>query len=269
MHQPCRTAPTAPASPHPHPKGAGAETRRRRPISDPSTSTNEGAEATPNSPLRSPKKLHRKSRSATADQPGARALSNPFNFGIQKRTTPPAFIPPKSELADVDAPESKPERRRSFGSTFSFLQPWHGRDRLGSRSSTESTESGASTSGSEDGEAVKPGSGSGSELVPAARKQQQMPLQPSTTDHSTGLYFPSVRPGPPLASSNDPTTPADFGPSSPPALAQPGYHKAQMKKVLKHSRAELMKEVRKTGYNVLVVEGSVFSFVLYFRKGWY
>ena len=255
MHQPCRTTPPAPANAHPRPppKGAAADLRRPRPISDTSTSTNESADATPYSPPRSPKKLHRKSRSTSAAQPGTRAVSNPFNFAIQKRTTPPAFTPSKSEIATVDAPESKPEQRRSFGSTFSFLPPWHGRDRLGSRSSTSSTNSAASTSGSEDGEAVEPRSGS--ESVPAVRKQQQGQLQPSTTDHNTGPYFPGVRLEPPLASNNDPTTPSDFEPSFPPAPAQPGYHKAQMKKVLKHSRAELMKEVRKAGYNVLVVEG--------------
>ena len=88
-----------------------------------------------------------------------------------------------------------------------------------------------------------------------SKKHQQSQLQTSTTYHSTGSYVPSVRPGPPLASTNDPTTPADFGPPPPPTLAQPVYHKAQTKKVLKHTRAELMKEARKAGYNGLVVEG--------------
>ena len=249
----CRTAP--PGTVSQRPKGAATEARQLRPISDPGTSTNESADTTPRSPPRSPKKLHRKSYSATTSQPGARPASNPFHFGIPRRTTPPAFTPPKSELVVVDTPEPKPEQRRSFGTTFSFLPPWHGRDRLGSRSSTSSSQSGASTSGSEDGEAVKPGSGS--ESVPVARKQkhQRSQRQTPTTDHSTELYFPSVRTESPLASKYDPTTPAHFGPSSPPTLAQPGYHKAQTKKVLKHARAELMKEVRKTGYNVLVVEG--------------
>jgi hypothetical protein len=36
-------------------------------------------------------------------------------------------------------------------------------------------------------------------------------------------------------------------------LAQLGHHKAQRKKVLNHAREELMKEVRKAGYNALVV----------------
>ena len=253
MHQPSRTTPPAPADPHPHPhpKGAAADSRRPRPISD--SSTNESADTTPYSPPRSPKKLHRKSRSTSDSQPGTRAVSNPFNFGIQKRTTPPAFTPSKSELAAVDAPEAKPERRRSFGSTFSFLQPWHGRAHLGSRSSTSSTQSGVSTSGSEDGEAV--GTGSGPESVPAARKQKQVQLQTSTMDHSTGSYFHGVRLESPMATNGDPTTPAAFEPPSSPTPAQPGYHKAQMKKVLKHARAELMKEVRKAGYDVLVVEG--------------
>ena len=97
--------------------------------------------------------------------------------------------------------------------------------------------------------------GWGSESDPDARNQKQAPLQTSTTDHGIGLYFPSVRPEPALASNNDHTTPADFEPSSQPTLAQPSYHNAQMKKLLKHSRAELMKDVRKAGYNVLVVEG--------------
>ena len=253
MHQ----SSVPPGTASPHPKGAAAEARRPRPISDPGTSTNESADTTPRSPPRSPKKLHRRSQSATVSQPGARAASNPFHFGLPKRTTPPPFTPPKPQLSVVDTPESKTEQRRPFGATFSFLPPWQGRDRLGSRSSTSSTKSGASTSGSENGEAVETGSGSGSESVPVARKQkhQQSQLQSPATDHSIGSYLPSVRSEPPLASNYDPTTPIDFVPPSPPTLAQPGYHKAQTKKVLKHARAELMKEVRKAGYNVLVVEG--------------
>ena len=126
MHQSCRTVPPGTATLHL--KGAGPEAGRSRPISDPSTSTNEGVDTT----LCPPKKLHRKSQSVMASQPGARAVSNPFHhFGISKRTTPPAFTPSKSELAVVDTSESKLERRRSFGATFSFLQPWHGRDSLG------------------------------------------------------------------------------------------------------------------------------------------
>ena len=97
--------------------------------------------------------------------------------------------------------------------------------------------------------------GSGSESVPAAQKQQQVQLQTSTTGYSIRLCLPSLRLEPPLASNNDPTTPADFELSSPPTLAQLGYHKARTKKVLKHARAELMKEVRKAGYTALVVEG--------------
>ena len=147
----------------------------------------------------------------------------------------------------MDAPESKPERRRSFGSTFSFLQRWHERDCLGSRSSTSSTKIGASTRGSEGGEVVEPGSGSKS--APAARKQQQAQLHTSTMDHGTVLYFPSVRPEPHLASNNDSTIPADFGPRSPATLAsaQLGHDKAQMKKVLRHAIAEPRKEVRNAG----------------------
>ena len=153
MHQSCRTAPPGAASPHL--KGAAAEVGRPIPISDPSTSTKEGTNTTPCSP----KKLHRKDRSTTASQP--RPISNPFNFGIPKRTAPPAFTPSKSELAVVDVPGSKPERHRSVGATFSFLQPWHGSDRLGRRSSTSNTKSRASTGGSEDGEVVEPEWGSG------------------------------------------------------------------------------------------------------------
>ena len=119
-------------------------------------------------------------------------------------------------------------RTASFGATFSFLPSWYGRDRLGSESSTKS---GASTSGLK---AVELGPGSGSESVPAARKrkQKQAQLQTSTTDHSTASYFPSVRSEPPFTFNHDPTTPADF---EPPTLAQPGYHKAQTKNVLKHA----------------------------------
>ena len=244
MHQSSRTLP--PVSPRP--KGTAAEAGRPRPTSDPITSSrNERPDTS------SPKKLHRKSRSAAASQPGARAVSNPFNFEIPKRTTPPEFAPSKGEPAVMDAPEQKVERRRSLGTTFSFLQSWNGRDRLGSRSSTSSTKSGASTSGSEDGEAVE--RGPGSELVHAVQKQKQAQSQTPTTHHNTGLHFPIVRPDPPLAPNNNPTAPADVVPPSPPTIAQPGYHKAQTKKVLKHARAELMKEVKKLGYNDLVVEG--------------
>ena len=87
----------------------------------------------------------------------------PVPFGIPKQTS---FTPPKSELMVVDAPESKTH------TTFSFLQPWHGKDRLGSPSSTSSTKNGASTSGLEDGDSVEPGSGSGLESVAFARKQK-------------------------------------------------------------------------------------------------
>ena len=156
------------------------------------------------------------------------------------------------------------------------LPPLHGKDCLGTRSSTSRTNSVASTSGLEDGEVVEPGSGSGSgsESVCVVRKPKREQSQPqtSTTDHVTGSYFPSVRPEPPLASNYDPTTPADFEPPSPTTVAQPGYHKAQMSKVLKRARKELMKGVRKAGYNALGVEG--FSrLCFFFCKGgfnsWY
>ena len=121
---------------------------------------------------------------------------------------------------------------------------------MGSRSSTKS---GASTSGMEDGGVVGPGPGSAS--VRAVRKEKQAQSQTPTTHHIAGLYSPSVRLGSPLACHNDPTTLAGVAPPSPPTLAQPGYHKAQMKQVLKHARAELMKEVRKLRYIDLVVKG--------------
>ena len=120
----------------------------------------------------------------------------------------------------------------------SFVQSWHGRDQLGSRSSTKS---GASTSGMEDGGVVGPGPGSGS--VRVVRKEKQAQSQTSTR-HSAGLSSPSVLLGSPLACPNGPTTLASVASPSPPALAQPGYHKAQMKQVLEHARAELMEEVR-------------------------
>jgi len=231
MHQSCRTA--LPASPHP--RGAAVEAGRPRPTSEPITSTSERVDTAPCSA----KKLHRKSRSASAT-PSTRAVSNPFNFGVLKRTTPPAFTPSKENPAVVGAPEPKVQRPRSFGTTFSFLQSRHGRGRLGSRSSTSSTKSEAFNSGSEDGEAVEPGPGS--EPVSAVQKETQAQSQTSTTHYSAGSYLPIVRPEPPLAPNK-------------PTLAQPGYHKAQTRKVLNQARGELMKEVRKAGYNVLVVEG--------------
>ena len=57
-----------------------------------------------------------------------------------------------------------------------------------------------------------------------------------------------------MVSNDDRTTPADFELLSPPTL-EPGFHKAQTKTVLKQVRAGLIKEVRKAGYNVLVMEG--------------
>ena len=80
------------------------------------------------------------------------------------------------------------------------------------------------------------------------------PLLESTTPNFNDAppYLPVIRPEHPLVSDNDLTTPADFVLPPPPALAQPSYHKAQTKKVIKHARAELMEEVRKVGHNYLV-----------------
>ena len=71
-------------------------------------------------------------------------------------------------------------------------------------------------------------------------------------DHSTeSLTFPVYDRNLPWYLIMIPPHPAaDFEPPSPPTLAQSGYHKGQTKKVLKHARAELMKEV-----NVLILEG--------------
>ena len=91
----------------------------------------------------------------------------------------------------------------------------------------------------------------------AVRKEKQAQSQTSTTHHSAGSYFPGTT----VISfgMSYPTTPADVAPPSPPGLAQPGYHKAQMGAdegaQTEHARAELMKEVRKLRYNDLVVEG--------------
>ena len=111
----------------------------------------------------STRKSHRKSRSAAASQPGLRAASNPFTFGILKRTTPPEFTPSKEELAVVGAPEPKAGRQMML----SPRQSWHGRDYLGNRLSTSVTRSGELASGSEDGGVVEPGPGS----VPAVQKE--------------------------------------------------------------------------------------------------
>jgi len=90
---------------------------------------------------------------------------------------------------------------------------------------------------------------------PCCPKEKADATQTSTTHHSAGSYLPNVRPGLPLASNNDPIAPADVVPPYPPSLAPSGYHQAQTKKVLKHAREELMKEIRKAGRNVLVVDG--------------
>ena len=259
----CRTSPP----PNPRPKNAAEEAGRPRPVSDPNNSTTASTGTT----SRTTKKLHRRSQSAAPSQApaGARAISNPFNFGILlKRTPPHATTPSKAEdePATVDAPEPEPklERRRSLGATFSFLQPRHRRDRLESTSSTPSTKSRVSMGGSEDGELAEPvlGSAFGSKVTPAAEKQ----AQPQTTRYSPGLYLPLIL-SRPTSSSHGPTTPV--GPPSLPALrlAQVIYNNAQTKKVLKHARAELMREVSKVGYNVLIVEGQVFSFSLFRGEG--
>jgi hypothetical protein len=243
MHPSPRTSPP----PSPRPKDAAAETGRPRPVSGSSTSTT----ASTDTKISSTKKLHRTSRASPAS---AKAISNPFTFGVLKRATPPATLPSKEEHVAVNVPEHKPERRRSFGATFSFLQPRHGRDRLGSTSSTSSTSSGesaVSTSGTEDGEGVS----AGSKFVPATRMEEQGQAQAAPTHHSAGSHLPTVEPK--LTPASNPATRVVV-PPSPPAAAQPSDGKAQTKKVLKHARAELMKEVGKAGYNVLVVEGCVF-----------
>ena len=255
IHSPCRTS--LPASPPPTSTAAQAA-QRPRPLSDPGTDTTGSAGTT----SYSPKKLHRKSRSTTACPGGARGASNPFTFGALRRS-PPAIAASQEEPAAVGAPEPRPERRRSLGTAFSFLQPRHGRDRVASPSSPSSpasTQSGASTSGSDDGAAAECGARGG----PAAQKEvrARADAAPVPTRHSAGSYFPSVRPAPAAVPHHAPTpaappTPVPRAPSPP--LAPPRYDKAQTKKVLKHARAELMKEVGKAGYNVLVVEGCVFS----------
>ena len=90
---------------------------------------------------------------------------------------------------------------------------------------------------------------------PCCPNEKADATQTSTTHHSAGSYFPNVRPGLPLASNNDPIASADVVPPYPPTLAPSGYRQAQTKKALKNARTGLMKEIRKAGYNVLVVEG--------------
>ena len=241
MHQSPRKSP--PASP----KNAAAEIGRPSPGSDLNTSTS----TTGSLPATtcSTRKLHRNSGSGSAAPlTGRRAASNPFTFGVvQKRTSPPATAPSKQDSTTLGAPGANPERRRSLTATLSFLQSRHVRDRLGSRSNTPSTTSGVSTSGSEDGE--------GAEAEAGPRQEKQAQANSSPTRHSAGLYLPIGRSKPTSPSNNYPTTPVAVVALPPPVLAQPSYDKAQTKKVLKHARAELMKEVGKAGYNVLVVEG--------------
>jgi len=143
----------------------------------------------------------------------------------------------------LDAPGLKTERRRSFGATLSFS---HGRNRLGSRSSTPSTNGMVEHRPADT--RIRIGVG------PCCPKEKADATQTSTTHHSAGSYFPNVRPGLPLASNNDPIAPADVVPPYPPTLAPSGYRQAQMKNVLKHAREALMKEIRKVGHNDLVVE---------------
>ena len=108
---------------------------------------------------------------------------------------------------------------------------------------------------------MEPGLGSGS--VPAVRKDKQAQPQTSTTHRSAGPYSRSERLGSPLACHNDPTTLAYVAPC--PRQLLLNYHKAQMKKVLNHARAELMKGVRKVRYSYLIVEGE-FSRLLFFLE---
>ena len=267
MNSPCRTSLPIGLPP----KRMAAQAAQPRPASDPGTRTTEGANTT----SYTAKKLHRKSLSAAASPAGARGVSNPFAFGILKRATPPAITPSKEEPVAVGAPEPRPERRRSLGTTFSFLQSRHGRDRPISPSSPSSTttrvSTRVSTSGSEDGSIAEPGSGVGSKTAPATRKEKRAQAEAGPTRHSAGTYFPTARSKPSSAPDHysTGTTPVASVPPPSPTLAQPSYDRAQTKKVLRHARAELMKEVGKAGYNVLVVEGWVFSLALFSWTGRY
>ena len=103
----------------------------------------------------------------------------PKGAAAKERRLRPTFDPTTSMNESRTAP--------FVWNLFSFIQSWHGGDRSGSRSSTKSTKSGASTSGIEDGKVVEPGPGS--ELVPAVRKEKQMQSQTSRTQDRTRLMY--------------------------------------------------------------------------------
>ena len=140
----------------------------------------------------------------------------------------------------------KPKRRRSFGATFrsSNLGTGWGVDRA-HRAARRVEHRPV------DREMVEPWNQDW-ESAPVTRKQKQkrLQLQTSTTDHRTKSCFPSVRPEQAWASNDDPTTPADFEPPSPPTLASTSSDEEDAQ--AGPSRSD---EVRKAGYNVLVVEG--------------
>ena len=222
------------------------------PVSDPSTSTNEGAKTTPCSLPCSPKKLHRKDRSVTASQFGGEPYRTRSISGYRSRLRllPPnqnsrLWMPQNPNPPDV----VRLERRFRFsnrgtgGTTWGvdrayrarrvehlpadrrMVNPWNkDRDRDWSRFQLPESKSTSS-------------------------RNSKLQRRTTAQDRVFPVYNQIL-----LASNNDPTTPADFEPPSPPTLAQPGYHKFQTK-VLKHARVELMKEARKAGYNDLALEG--------------
>ena len=59
----------------------------------------------------SAEEMHRKSQSAATSQLGMRAVSNPFTFGILKRTTLPVYTPSKEDLSVMEASGPKAEQR--------------------------------------------------------------------------------------------------------------------------------------------------------------
>ena len=205
--------------------------------------------------------LHRKSRSAATSQLGMSAISNSFAFRILKRTTLSVCTPYKEGLLAMEASGPTAERRRSFGTCFRSLNRGTGetswgvdRARRARRAVHRPVEWRVEKSWNQDWDR-----GRFALSARISRRNPKLQRHTAAQDHTpvvngwdllwhvimTLLHSPMSHRRPRQLLLN--------------------YHKAQMKKVLNHARAELMKGVRKVRYSYLIVEGE-FSRLLFFLE---
>ena len=184
------------------------------------TSMNEMVDTVPCST----KKLYRKSRSAATSQPGVRAVSNPFTFGIPKRKTLPGSTPSKEELAVMVPPGLKAGCCSSFGTCF-----------RSSNRGTGGTSWGVDRARGADHRPVEYWMAK-SWLVSAVRKEKEAQSQNFNDIPQRRIVLP-------WCTSLDILWHVIMALLCPPMShrcpRQPGYPKAQIKIALKHARAEL------------------------------